>query len=217
MRVALSTFDANLARARDLVSLSEHLEALTTGALNLDDILRAALVHGVSAIDHFIHQVVRLGMLEVQAGSRGATPAFAAFPIPLGKAQDIAMSPMGGLWLEEAIRQNHGWQTFQHPEKIANALRLVTGVRVWDEVGRRLQSDAATVKARMIAIADRRNKIAHEADTDPSFPGQRWPISRALVTEAIDFLEAVAKAIVGILLAAQPADEAADPAAGTLV
>ena len=36
---------------------------------------------------------------------------------------------------------------------------------------------------------DRRNKIAHEADMDPSFPGQRWPIVKRDVEDSIQFVE----------------------------
>jgi hypothetical protein len=44
-------------------------------------------------------------------------------------------------------------------------------------------------------IVDRRNKIAHEADIDPSFPGQRWPIDRAMVDDMVSTVEATVEAI----------------------
>jgi hypothetical protein len=42
---------------------------------------------------------------------------------------------------------------------------------------------------------DRRNKIAHEADMDPTNPGYRWPINEALIRDAIDFIERIVQAI----------------------
>jgi hypothetical protein len=42
---------------------------------------------------------------------------------------------------------------------------------------------------------DRRNKIAHEADMDPSYPGARWPISETDVNKALDFIEQLCEAI----------------------
>lgn len=44
-------------------------------------------------------------------------------------------------------------------------------------------------------VVDRRNKIAHEADIDPSFPGKRWPIDDVLVDDAISFIENIAETI----------------------
>ena len=54
---------------------------------------------------------------------------------------------------------------------------------------------APQTKAQLCAIVDRRNKIAHEADLDPGNPGERWPIDRPLVEEAIDFIESTIRAI----------------------
>jgi hypothetical protein len=192
---ALASFEGNIRRARDLVSLKAHLALRTSGALDLDDILRAALVMGVSALDHFIHEVVRLGMTEIYDGKRPVTPSFRRFPISLHRMQVAIGGAASAAWLDEEIRETHRWQTFQQPDKIADAIRLVSGTRLWEEVGTQLGSDARSVKATLAAIVDRRNKIAHEADMDPSFPGQRWPIADGLVQDALDFLENAARAI----------------------
>jgi hypothetical protein len=42
---------------------------------------------------------------------------------------------------------------------------------------------------------DRRNKIAQEADMDPTNPGFRWPITDDLAANALDFIERLAEAI----------------------
>ena len=59
----------------------------------------------------------------------------------------------------------------------------------------RRNEDVKATKAQLCAIVDRRNKIAHEADLDPGNPGERWPIDRPLVEEAIDFIESTIRAI----------------------
>jgi hypothetical protein len=199
MKSALASFAANLQRARDLVSLKAHMAKQATSALNLDDIVRAALVMGVSAFDHFVHEVVRAGMLEIQAAKRAPTDAFLRFSIPLERTQIAMTSPTSVTWLETTIREAHGWQTFQQPDKVADAIRLISVAKLWEEVAKQQGADAKTVKQTLSAIVDRRNKIAHEADMDPSFPGQRWPITDLLVLEAIDFLERTALAILGVL------------------
>jgi hypothetical protein len=54
---------------------------------------------------------------------------------------------------------------------------------------------AQAAKASLTLIVDRRNKIAHEADLDPSYPGQRWPIDTAMVEDIFDKIEAISRAI----------------------
>jgi hypothetical protein len=61
-------------------------------------------------------------------------------------------------------------------------------------------SHAQDIKQQLSLIVDRRNKIAHEADIDPSYlGGDRWPIDELLVNEAVDFLEQVVESIHKIL------------------
>ena len=59
---------------------------------------------------------------------------------------------------------------------------------------------AKDIKQQLNLIIDRRNKIAHEADIDPSYPiGNRWPIDEQSVNDAIEFLEKVVESIHNIL------------------
>ena len=64
MQTAIDQFRWNLARVRNLGSLHSILSAQTTAALNLTDLLRSELVMTVSTLDLYVHEVVRLGMLE---------------------------------------------------------------------------------------------------------------------------------------------------------
>jgi hypothetical protein len=44
-------------------------------------------------------------------------------------------------------------------------------------------------------VIDRRNAIVHEADLNPSYPGERWPIDRAQVDHACNLVESIERAI----------------------
>ncbi|MCX2971959.1 hypothetical protein OSB71_24420, partial [Streptomyces sp. JHD 1] len=68
-------------------------------------------------------------------------------------------------WLEQEIREQHGYLSFQQPDKVADAFRLVSDVSLWVEVAKHLGLRPEDVKRQLKLIADRRNKIAHEADT----------------------------------------------------
>ena len=249
MQSALDQFRVSIARVRDLISIHNSVKAQSTPALDLSDILRAALVLAVSALDYYVHEVVTLGMLEIHRGRRSepnAPPnssqsAFSRFQISLGSARQekliamdiaswleneiqqsqgslflqqsytvssllpvISSSIMNRLnnafWLEDKIRERLGYQSFQQPDKIADAIRLISNKRLWDEIATKLGRSARDVKQQLSAVVDRRNKIAHEADIDPTFGiGSRWDIDEILVSDAVDFIEQVVESIHQIL------------------
>jgi hypothetical protein len=92
MQSALDQSRISIARVRDLISLHNSIKAQSTPALDLSDILRAALVLAVSALDYYIHEVVTLGMLEIHRGQRSeplpppntSQSAFSRFQVSLG-------------------------------------------------------------------------------------------------------------------------------------
>jgi stage III sporulation protein SpoIIIAA len=99
-------------------------------------------------------------------------------------------------WLEDEIRERLGYQSFQQPQKIADAIRLISEQKLWEEVAKKLDRPPKEVKQQLAAIVDRRNKIAHEADIDPTFGiGARWNINDTLVRDAVDFIEQVVESI----------------------
>ncbi|WP_052711980.1 hypothetical protein [Elstera litoralis] len=81
MQSALKAFDDSLARARHFHGLHNTLSSTLTVAVDLSDMLRAEIVMAVSALDHYIHEIVRIGMLECWAGTRPITDAFGRFSI----------------------------------------------------------------------------------------------------------------------------------------
>ena len=101
----------------------------------------------------------------------------------------------GNAWFETAIREKHGHVAFQHPDKIADAVRLFSSRELWPSVASDLGSTVQDVKDRLRLIVERRNRIVHEADLDPSYPGIRWPISPSDSAEAADFIRDVCEAI----------------------
>ncbi len=188
-----------MARVRDIGALHDALRAQTTQTLDLSDILRAELVLAVSALDHYIHEVVRAGMLEIYRGLRPETPSFLQFSVSLGSLLGRVDGTERNDWLDAEIRRRHKWLTFQQPDKIADAIRLISDVTLWEEVGRRLGMGYADVKNELSLIIDRRNKIAHEADVDPTLPGARWPITGQQVNDALGFIEGVVNSLDAIL------------------
>jgi hypothetical protein len=197
MQSAIDLFRISIARVRDLIAVHNSLKAQASSVLDLSDILRAALVLAVSAFDYYIHEVVRIGMLEIHRGQRPEPPAFSRFQISLGSARaGINAGQNIDSWLEDEIRQRHSYKSFQQPDAIADAVRLICDKKLWEEVSMNMSRPAKDIKQKLILIVDRRNKIAHEADIDPTLSlGDRWPIDELLVNEAVDFLEQIVESI----------------------
>ena len=195
MHSAIQHFRSNIERVRALGGLYEALSRLTTPAVDSTDILRAQIVLAVSALDHYIHELTRLGMLEVFNGLRPSTTAFGRFQVTIDAAMAAMAGSSGSSWFETEIREKHGYLAFQHPDKVADAIRLFSASELWPQVAIKLSLPIQDVKNRLRLIVERRNKIAHEADLDPSYPGTRWPISSADVGSTVKFIEDICEAI----------------------
>jgi hypothetical protein len=204
MQSAIDLFRISIRRVRELIDVHNSLKAQASSVLDLSDMLRAALVLAVSALDYYIHEVVRIGMLEIHRGLRPEPPAFSGFEISLGSARaGINAGQNIDSWLEDEIRQRLSYKSFQKPDNIVKAVLLISNKKLWKEVSinmGRLAKDAEDIKNQLSLIVDRRNKIAHEADIDPTLSiGNRWPIDELLVNEAVDFIEQVVESIHNIL------------------
>jgi len=249
MQSALDQFRISIGRVRDLIALHNSVKAQATLALDVSDMLRAALVLAVSALDYYVHEVVTLGMLEIHRGLRPEPApsantiqsAFSRFQVSLGGARQdrltaidiaswieaeiqqsqgfdflqqshtisnlipaVASSIMNRLnstsWLESEIRERLGYQSFQQADKIADAIRYISNKKLWDEIAIQMNRPAKDIKQQLNSIVDRRNKIAHEADIDPTFNiGNRWNIDEVLVGDAVDFIEELVESIHQVL------------------
>jgi hypothetical protein len=199
MQAAIDQFRTNINRVRHLGNIYRALRVQTTDVLDLSDILRTELVMAVSALDHYIHELARLGMLEAYQGNRTQTSAFLRFSVSIDSVLRGILDSLGTNLLEGEITRQHGHQSFQQPDRIADAIRLISDVKLWPEVAEELGMTTRDVKEQLALIIDRRNKIAHEADINPTIgpnsPNNLWPISEDLADNAIDFIEQVAEAI----------------------
>ena len=205
----IEQFRENITRVRNLGGLHTALDNTTTSVMDLTDLLRAQIVMIVSALDLYIHEITRVGMLAVYNGERPQTDAFLRFRVTLGSAiQGISSATkeeddngkkkwLDDKWLDVEIRESHGHQSFQDPNNIADAIRLFSSCELWPSVAKQLNLDVKDVKDQLSAIIKRRNQIVHEADLVPTYPGTitRWSISPADVTSTLDFIDKICEAI----------------------
>ena len=154
----------------------------------------------VSALDQYVREVVRLGMLDVYMGRRIRTDAFLRFQVSLGSvmrrdADANSATADSAAWLDDQLRERHGHQSFQTPGSIADAVRLISGAQLWNEVAERIGMNQQSARRELRLIINRRNQIVHEADANPSYPGALWPIDALMADDAVGFIEQVAEGI----------------------
>ena len=192
----LEQFRENIRRVQNLGGLYDVLSQQTTPALDLTDLLRSQIVMVVSALDHYVHEITRVGMLEVYSGKRPQTPAFLRFQVTMeATLQGIAAVQGNDGWFDEEIRKKHGYLAFQHPDRIADAIRLFSSCKLWISVASELNLEVENMKTELQLIVDRRNQIAHEADLDSRIPGNRFAISPSDTERMINFIQDLGEAI----------------------
>jgi hypothetical protein len=189
MNTAYDEFKNNLIRAKNLGTIYLSLSSKTTAILDISDVLRAELVLAVSSFDYYIHKIVLIGMLDAYSGKRLKTHQFLKFKCSMDSIITGYNNPQSQIWFENEIRIALGYQSFLQPDKLSEALKLISEKSIWEEISRIQGVPSIDLKKQLNIIVDRRNKIAHEADRDPSYPDKLWPINDQMVNEAIEFLE----------------------------
>ena len=97
--------------------------------------------------------------------------------------------------LDELICEKNGYLSFQHHKKAADAIRLFSDSKLWNDVSSLLNSPLDDIKKQIELYVDRRNKIAHEADIQPGTFGEKWPIDKVMVEDMREFVLMIGEAI----------------------
>jgi hypothetical protein len=195
MDETIKQFHYNMNRVKNMGVIYSSIKSQTTQILDLSDILRAELVFAVSCLDQYIHEVVRIGMIEAYDGKRKQTASFLQYNCSLNSILVSHQYKDSKDWLDIEIRKHHGWKSFEHPKKISEAISLITEKDIWEEIGKSINEDPRNIKKELSLIIDRRNKIAHEFDLDPTFRNCRWEIDLLLVDKSIAYIEKIVDSI----------------------
>lgn len=197
MTIAFAQFSTNIEEVRKTHLIATSISVPTGSILDTSNILRSCVVLGVSAIDHLIHELTITGMKEVFNGTRPVTPRYSNYQMSLAVINAIASRSPDTIF-ESEIRKSLGWQTFQRPEKIKDAISLFKTIPLWQQVAETMGEREINIRNQLDLIVDRRNMIAHEADIEPVFRTKR-SISDGDVTNIVDFIERVGRAIYSVV------------------
>lgn len=195
MKKAIEVLRLNIASVKDLHNLYDTFSKTSTN-LDLSEILRAEIVLAVSALDCFIHDLVRIGSVEVYEGTRDFTnntfqPDFDTrkFINLLTKNKEEQLGE-----IDKKIRETHKTKSFQNPDIIAEIVRKIGIENVWVPVSNKMELTPKELKNTLELIITRRNQIAHEADMDYQNSSKR-EIDKDEVLKNIIFIENICEEI----------------------
>lgn len=204
MHKAIEQFKVNLNSAKQLGIIYAAFSNQVTEVIPLDELLRAELVLAVSALDCYIHDLVRIGMIKIFQSAGEEPNAFLNFGVSLNFVKNLLgcrLESAKNTVFEQEIRRLHGFKTFQSADNIAQALSFIGISSIWDKVGNATNIPVADLKTELNVIVDRRNRIVHEGDIDPSLGiGLKYPIDIETVQKAVDFINSIVQSIQNIAI-----------------
>lgn len=197
MHNALSLFRKNIEEAKSLIPVYEYLEISLVTPLSFDDLLRAQIVYSVSAFDKLMHDLIRIGMVEIFMGNRPTTPQYLTETITISTYSELISATFlpKELVFEQAIVRKLKTVSYQTPENVAKGLSYIWNEpQKWQRIASNMAMDTETVKTELKLIVDQRNRIVHEADINP-LTNQKYSITKSDSQSVTDFLQKTGEAI----------------------
>lgn len=190
---AIEAFDATIERAETLFSLH------STGAAGRprkekEDILRATIMLAIAGVDAYFHDKVLERITPFMKMKKGRHLPGDLLELLRGnggiqKLLEIMYEQRPHRHIHTLVKNVQADKTFQKPDKIEGALRLVGINDFWFKVAQRMGRGASKegIKRKVGQYAHRRDKIGHEADR--SGAGRLNHISRPYVRECLSFVQ----------------------------
>lgn len=146
--------------------LYRYFEESVAVPMDTSDLLRWQWVQCISAFDKLIHDLVRVGMLEIFSGSRSPTPKYYTFQIDIQTYEEMKSNRIGArLIFEQKVILKHGFLAFQDPNKVADALSFIWVENdKWGKISSQMGMNKNECTTYLKNIVIRRNQIVHEGD-----------------------------------------------------
>lgn len=200
MYKSLAAFQQNIGSIRELASLHayllDHLKPMS-----FDDLLRFEIVYAVSALDKLIHDLIRIGMIEIFMGVRPPTAKYLSEKISLSAygSMSAATVPPKEYYFEQEVISRLRTIAYQAPDKISDGLSYIWDeAHKWQAISKAMEMDKDVVKTQLRLIVDRRNKIVHEADADILSDG-KFTISKMDCENTLLFIERCGESIAKLI------------------
>src|SRR3989304_5025227 len=126
---AKSLFDLNIQSAKDSIALYDAIAKLKPQEMNIDWVLRAAVVFAVSALDTYFHDKVKYKVGKYDLGN--LPPALARFEIQIRALSSWDQARRKGNVLRNWVTDDLATRPLQSPTAIAEALKLGGIENLW--------------------------------------------------------------------------------------
>jgi restriction system protein len=178
-------FDLNIQGAEQCVKIYDGVPTLGS-KLDLDWLLRSAIVLAVSAMDAYFHDKIRY---RVGKFTMDTLPKrLADLKIPLSEVAKWENARRKGNVLRCWVEEHLAVRPLQSPGAIAEALKIVDIQGFWNTIEPNNRDD---LLARLNGLVKRRNQIAHEGDRLRSRSSGKAlrPITHDYAVQAIKFVK----------------------------
>jgi hypothetical protein len=183
---AKSLFVLNIQGAEQCVEIYDGVSKLGSN-LDLDWLLRSAIVLAVSAMDAYFHDKIRY-----RVGKLTSKPPkqLANLKIPFSEITKWNKAKRKGNVVRRWVEEHLAIRPLQSPNAIAEALKFGDIHDFWNTIEPN-SSDRAVLLAQLNELVKRRNQIAHEGDRLRSRSSGKAlrPITREYTLQAIEFVE----------------------------
>lgn len=196
MNRAYGKFKQLMSNTREVSCIYNYLDQYVRAPMQYDDLLRFQWVQSVAALDKLVHDLVRIGMVDIFSGRRICTSKYKKFQVDMAWYEDVTTNAhMVANEFGKKVIVQHSHLSFQDPTKISDALAYIWEARdKWTIIASQVGQDSNSVKVMLKNIVTRRNQIAHEGDYIDDF-GNRQEIEKSDVDEVLEFIEKIGEAI----------------------
>ena len=164
-------------------------------------ILRSQVSLLLSAVDFYVHEIIKIELLNIIQGERKKTPSLENCMISVQALLDyLSSSDTNNKILEDEIVYRNSFKSFLDPQKMSGALSLITTKKIFQNLFSKVNlSKAKELEEKIREIFKRRNSIVHQMDYDYNTRSQQL-ITKEEVEEYINFYEKFIKELHLLLL-----------------
>jgi hypothetical protein len=180
-------FNKNIEQVLIIDSIFKYMESQVT-AFDISELLRAEFVLIVSALDYYIHGVVRDGLIDQLNSTDNCNANNLCIPFSTVKVLlHINSKEEQKRVLNEQIKNITSKDSYQAPRAIEKALSMIDVKKVWTKISDFSGKSAVDIRDTLSIVINRRNKIAHEADID-FLTGEKTIITPSDIKECLEFV-----------------------------
>lgn len=211
MTNAITTFNVCITDVKNMRTLYVYMkDHFHVPEKDLLDLLRAELVNVVSAMDRFIHEIVRVGIINSYLGISPQTAKCKTIPFKFSTLNKViecklrATPPtcneeIADYWINKEVVEILKTLAFQKIEKIKEALSYVWDIthKFQAIIGRMryplfpgptITENQRFLEQKIDLIVSRRNQIVHEADFDLATQSKQM-INTTWLDDSIEFIK----------------------------